>query len=84
MNHQKQWIPRIICLGLILGLLGLYQNSARVWAENQAANQAAVEGHAAVPYTEKIQRIGHKLREIVEQNITNTSTEEDAEEARIE
>jgi hypothetical protein len=43
-----------------------------------------VEGHAAVPDTEKIQRIGHKLREIVEQNITNTSTEEDAEEARIE
>ena len=28
--------------------------------------------------------IGHKLREIVEQNITNTSPEEDAEEARIE
>lgn len=48
------------------------------------ANQASVEGHAAVPDTEKIQRIGHKLREIVEQNITNTSTEEDAEEARIE
>ena len=43
MNHQKQWIPRMICLGLILGLLGLYQNSANVWAENQAANQAAVD-----------------------------------------
>lgn len=43
MNHQKQWIPRMICLGLILALLGLYQNSARVWAENQAANQAAVD-----------------------------------------
>lgn len=48
------------------------------------ANQAAVERHAAVPDTEQIQRIGHKLREIVEQNITNTSPEEDAEEARIE
>ena len=50
MNHQKQWIPRIICLGLILGLLGLYQNSARVWAENQAANQAAVDA-ANAPVT---------------------------------
>ena len=43
MNDQKQWIPRILCLGLILGLLGLYQNHANVWAENQAANQAAVD-----------------------------------------
>ena len=43
MNDQKQWIPRIICLGLILGLLGLYQNNASVWTENQTANQAAVD-----------------------------------------
>lgn len=43
MNDRKQWIPRIICLGLILGLLGLYQSSANVWAENQTANQAAVD-----------------------------------------
>mgnify|MGYP002519466248 FL=1 len=43
MNDQKQWIPRVICLGLILGLLGLYQNNASVWAENQTANQAAVD-----------------------------------------
>ena len=43
MNDRKQWIPRILCLGLILGLLGLYQSSANVWAENQAANQAAVD-----------------------------------------
>ena len=26
MNDRKQWIPRILCLGLILGLLGLYQS----------------------------------------------------------
>ena len=43
MNDKKQWIPRLVCLALILGLLGLYQSKAQVWADNQSANQAAVE-----------------------------------------
>lgn len=43
MNDKKQWIPRLICLGLILGLLGLYQNHAQVWADSRSANQAEVE-----------------------------------------
>lgn len=43
MNDKKQWIPRLICLGLILGLLGLYQSHAQVWADSRSANQAEVE-----------------------------------------
>ena len=43
MNDRKQWIPRLLCLALTLGLLGLYQGSARVWADNQSANQAAID-----------------------------------------
>lgn len=43
MNDKKQWIPRLICLGLILGLLVLYQNHAQVWADSRSANQAEVE-----------------------------------------
>ena len=43
MNDKKQWIPRLICLGLILGLLGLYQSHAPVWADSRSANQAEVE-----------------------------------------
>lgn len=47
MNDQKQWIPRLICLGLILGLLGLYQSHAQVWADSQSANQAVLAEMAA-------------------------------------
>ena len=43
MNDKKQWIPRLICLGLILGLLGLYQSHAQVWADSRSANQAEVD-----------------------------------------
>lgn len=43
MNDKKQWIPRLICLGLILGLLGLYQSHAQVWADSRSTNQAEVE-----------------------------------------
>ena len=43
MNDKKQWIPRLICLGLILGLLGLYQSHAQVWADSRSANHAEVE-----------------------------------------
>ncbi len=43
MNDKKQWIPRLICLGLILGLLGLYQSHTQVWADSRSANQAEVE-----------------------------------------
>lgn len=43
MNDKKQWIPRLICLALILGLLGLYQNQAQVWADSRSANQAEVD-----------------------------------------
>lgn len=52
MNDLKQWIPRLICLGLILGLLGLYQDKAQVWAQNQSDNQAAVD--AANAHNEEI------------------------------
>lgn len=43
MNDKKQWIPRLICLALILGLLGLYQSHAQVWADSRSANQAEVD-----------------------------------------
>ena len=43
MNDKKHWIPRLICLGLILGLLGLYQSHAQVWADSRSTNQAEVE-----------------------------------------
>lgn len=43
MNDKKQWIPRLICLGLILGLLGLYQSHAQVWAKARSDNQAEVD-----------------------------------------
>ena len=43
MNDKKQWIPRLICLGLILGLLGLYQSHAQVWAKDRSDNQAEVD-----------------------------------------
>ncbi len=52
MNDLKQWIPRLVCLGLILGLLGLYQDKAQVWAQNQSDNQAAVD--AANAHNEEI------------------------------
>lgn len=52
MNDLKQWIPRLICLGLILGLLGLYQSKAQVWARNQSDNQAAID--AANAHNEEI------------------------------
>ena len=43
MNDRKQWIPRLVCLALTLGLLGLYQSHAQVWAKNRSDNQAAVD-----------------------------------------
>ena len=43
MNDRKQWIPRLVCLALTLGLLGLYQSHAQVWAKNRGDNQAAVD-----------------------------------------
>lgn len=43
MNDKKQWIPRLVCLALILGLLGLYQSHAQVWADSRSANQAEVD-----------------------------------------
>lgn len=43
MNDKKQWIPRLICLALILGLLSLYQSHAQVWADSRSANQAEVD-----------------------------------------
>lgn len=43
------------------------------------ANQTTMEGHTAIPDTEQIQRIIQELWEVVEQNITNTSTEEYAQ-----
>ena len=43
MNDRKQWIPRRVCLALTLGLLGLYQSHAQVWAKNRSDNQAAVD-----------------------------------------
>ena len=52
MNDLKQWIPRLVCLGLILGLLGLYQDKAQVRAQNQSDNQAAVD--AANAHNEEI------------------------------
>ncbi len=43
MNDKQQWISRLVCLALILGLLGLYQSHAQVWADSRSANQAEVE-----------------------------------------
>ena len=43
MNDRKQWSPRLVCLALTLGLLGLYQSHAQVWAKTQSDNQAAVD-----------------------------------------
>ena len=47
-------------------------------------NQAAVEGHAAVPDAEQIERVIQEYREVIEQHISNSATQEHAEEARIE
>ena len=48
------------------------------------ANQAAVERHAAVPDAEQIQRVLQENRQIIEQDIADTATEENAKEPGIQ
>ena len=43
-----------------------------------------MEGHAAVPDAEQVEGIVQEYREVIEQHVPNTATEEHAEEARIE
>ncbi len=43
-----------------------------------------MEGHAAIPDAEQVERIGQEDREVIEQHIADTSTEENAEETGIQ
>jgi hypothetical protein len=46
---------------------------------DHAANNAAVEGHSAVPELNDLDRVGGEIREVVEQHITDPTAEYDAE-----
>ncbi len=43
MKETRQWIPRLIGLALVLGLLGGYQAQALGWEKTQAEHNAALE-----------------------------------------
>lgn len=69
MNDNKQWIPRLICLGLILGLLGLYQSHAQVWADSRSTNQAevaAANAHNQAVLAEQAARAAESTQSIEE------------------
>lgn len=52
MKDTKQWIPRGICLALVIGLLGFYQTRATEWEKAQKENQSQLE--AAQAYNDSV------------------------------
>lgn len=52
MKDTRQWIPRGICLVLVIGLLGFYQTRAVEWEKSQKENQSQLE--AAQAYNDSV------------------------------
>ena len=46
---------------------------------DDAADDAAVKRHAAIPKLQNLDRVGGKMREIVEQDVAGAAAEDDAE-----
>lgn len=52
MKDTRQWIPRGICLLLVIGLLGFYQTRAVEWETSRKENQSQLE--AAQAYNDSV------------------------------